>query len=69
MNAHSAAKPVDQDRETIRELVTDASVQAINLALAQHRIPASQIVGVLREQAAGAGVGDTKALYRVLYRG
>ncbi len=51
----------------IRELVVDASEDALNHALFEHKVSPSKIVAVMLQPAPPAAGDDNKPKYRVIY--
>lgn len=53
----------------IRELITDASVDALNTALAQHDLTPESIIAIhFLETNEGSGPGRVRRQFRVLYK-
>jgi hypothetical protein len=52
----------------IKEIVTEATLSALNDALAEQKVPAQNIVAIHYVPRKALAIGDYEAEYRVLYR-
>lgn len=52
----------------IRELIVEASEEALNAALTKRKVPADHVISVMLEPGAVLAIGDSGPKYRVIYR-
>jgi hypothetical protein len=52
----------------VREIVVPASEEALNAAIAEHRIEPDRIISVMLQSGQHLAVGDYEPKYRVIYR-
>jgi chorismate mutase len=52
----------------IRELVVNATEDALNAAVAEHQIEPEKIISVIFQPRKELAIGDYEAKYRVIYR-
>jgi hypothetical protein len=53
---------------SVREIVVNATEDALNAAVVEHRIEPDKIISVIFQPRGALAIGDYKAKYRLIYR-
>jgi|HubBroStandDraft_6_1064221.scaffolds.fasta_scaffold2314415_2 hypothetical protein len=64
MMEHTAMK----NSSTVREVVVKATEDALNAAVAEHKIEPEKIISVIFQPRRELAIGDHEAKYRLIYR-